>query len=186
MSLMEILAAGLSALGVWLTARRKLLCWPVSLLAALLYGVVFFDARLYADMALQAVFAAFLLYGWWHWARNGRRADEAVSIVTPSRLHLSAAVLAGLLGGLAWGCVLATWTDDPVPFMDAALSSASIVAQFWMARRYRLCWAAWIVIDGLYVGLFCTRGLYLTALLYGLFVGLAWDGWRRWRSGLWH
>ena len=58
MSGLEGLAAIASALGVWLTGRRTVWCWPVMLLASVLYGVVFAQDHLYADAALQGVFAA--------------------------------------------------------------------------------------------------------------------------------
>ncbi|AOW46825.1 hypothetical protein A4S02_08600 [Acetobacter ascendens] len=61
MSPLEIAAVVASALGVWLTGRRIMLCWPIMLIASVLYGVVFWQARLYADTALQAVFATLSL-----------------------------------------------------------------------------------------------------------------------------
>lgn len=176
MSTVEWLAAALSALGVVLTARRWVLCWPVSLTATLLYAWVFYAARLYADMALQGVFCAFLVYGWRHWARA-----PSLAIARAPAARLVSDLVLGGVGGAFWGFLLYACTDDPAPFMDAGLSAFSIVAQYWMARRYRICWAAWVLIDGCYVGLFVMRGLYPTALLYALFVGLAVDGWRRWQ-----
>ncbi|GAJ30103.1 nicotinamide riboside transporter PnuC [Acidomonas methanolica] len=176
MSLTEWLAAALSALGVALTARRSLFCWPVSLTGTLLYAWVFLDARLYADMALQIVFCGFLVYGWLHWARAA-----ALVVARPGARGIVLGMTAGLIGAAVWGAMLARWTNDPAPFADAGLSAFSLVAQYWMARRYRLCWPAWVVIDALYVALFLSRGLMPTALLYGGFVGLALDGWRRWQ-----
>ncbi|AQS88409.1 transporter of nicotinamide mononucleotide PnuC [Neoasaia chiangmaiensis NBRC 101099] len=176
MSSPEIAAAVLSALGVWLTARRWLVCWPVSLLASLLYGWVFMTARLYADMLLQAVFCAFLIYGWRHW-----NALPDIRPIEPPRRTAIRDILAGAVGALCWGLALAHWTDDPAPFTDAGLSAYSIVGQFWMARRYRACWLLWIIVDALYVWLFMTRALYPTAALYAGFIVLAADGWRAWR-----
>ncbi|MDP0995797.1 nicotinamide mononucleotide transporter family protein, partial [Klebsiella pneumoniae] len=50
---------------VWLTAQRVRWCWPVSVVAVLLYAWIFFDVKLYSDMLLQLVFAALQGYGWW-------------------------------------------------------------------------------------------------------------------------
>jgi nicotinamide mononucleotide transporter len=63
-------------LGIWLTTRRLLVCWPVVLLADALYLVVFYRARLFSDSLLQIFFVAFTLYGWWHWARGVRQDGE--------------------------------------------------------------------------------------------------------------
>ena len=67
--------------------------------------------------------------------------------------------------------------------MDAALSSFSLVAQFWAARRHAANWLAWIVLDSLYVGMFVFKGLWLTAGLYAAMIALAVLGYRQWRRG---
>ena len=53
MSALEWAAALASALGVWLTGLRLVVCWPVLVGASALYAVVFVQAALYADAALQ-------------------------------------------------------------------------------------------------------------------------------------
>ena len=50
-----------TAVGIWLTTKRLLICWPVVLAADILYLVVFFRARLYSDTLLQLCFLAFTL-----------------------------------------------------------------------------------------------------------------------------
>jgi nicotinamide mononucleotide transporter len=44
------------------------------------------------------------------------------------------------------------------------------------------CWALWIAVDVIFVGLFLYKGLYLTAALYALFTVIAVQGWREWRA----
>jgi len=71
-------AAGVvtGVLGVWLTVRQSLWCWPVSLLNVSLYAIVFFRARLYADVGLQAVFFVLCALGWWRWLHPGPAREE--------------------------------------------------------------------------------------------------------------
>ena len=69
-----------TALGIWLTTKRLLICWPVVLAADVFYLIVFYRARLYSDALLQVFFLAFTLYGWWHWWR-GVRAEGEVRVV---------------------------------------------------------------------------------------------------------
>lgn len=57
MSPLEIVAVLFNIAGVWLTAQRVRWCWPVSVIAVLLYAWIFFDVKLYSDMLLQLVFA---------------------------------------------------------------------------------------------------------------------------------
>jgi len=181
MSPLELTAALTSALGVWLTARRTLLCWPISLLACLLYGWVFLTARLYADTALQLVFSATILYGWHTWHISPKQHDT-ITIAHPTNKTLLRDLTLGALATTVLAITLTHYTDDPSPKLDALLSSYSIVAQIWMARRYTANWLVWIAVDALYTALFLHRGLTITAILYAAFIILALIGLHQWHK----
>jgi nicotinamide mononucleotide transporter len=183
MSLLEIAAVVSSALGIWLMTRRALTSWPVTLLACGLYAEVFHQAKLYSDMLLQGVFAAFCIYGWWHWYR-GVREEGAVRVEALSLRGKIGGVAVGIVGSLLLGSVMARYTDAALPHMDAALTAFSLVAQWWTTRKYLENWMLWIVVDILYTGIFVYKNLYLTAGLYAFFVVLAVLGLRSWRKAL--
>lgn len=181
MSLGELLGAVLSAWGVWLTARRLPLCWPVGMAAVLVYAWVFVDAKLYSDALLQLLFAIFIVYGWLRWRRH-LGSDGRVRVAALPR---SAALLQlglGVLGGLALGAAMRRWTDAALPWLDAALTAFSLVAQWWQARRHIAAWPLWIAVDVVYVGEYAYKSLWITAVLYAGFVALAALGWREWRK----
>jgi len=181
MSLLEVIAVIVSALGVWLTVRRQMSCWPVGIASVLLYAWIFFQAKLYSDLLLQLIFAVLQVYGWWRWLQ-GKAVDEAVRVEQPSRAMLGYSILAGMAGSVLLGYLMARYTDAAVPWVDATLTSFSLVAQFWMARKYVACWMMWIAVDVIYVGVYAYKILYLTAALYAAFVVLAVMGWRSWRA----
>lgn len=183
MSTLEIIAVVINILGVWLTTQRIRWCWPVSVVAVLLYAWIFFDARLYSDMLLQVMFAFLQGYGWWRWSQGGL--DNGKVHVT--RLPVREAVLsllAGALGALLLGGLMAHLTDAVVPWLDASLTAFSLVASVWAARKYVASWWLWIVLDCVYVGMYLHRDLDLTAGLYAGFVVLAFYGYRAWRRDL--
>ena len=91
-----------TALGIWLTTKRLLICWPVILLADFLYLVVFYQARLFSDALLQVFFIVFTLYGWWHWWR-GVREEGDVRVVPLSMRAALVAMAAGALGAVLLG-----------------------------------------------------------------------------------
>ena len=70
--------------GIWLTTRRNLICWPVVLISDVLYLIVFYRVRLYSDALLQIFFLGVTLYGWWYWWRGVR--EEGEVRVVPMRL----------------------------------------------------------------------------------------------------
>jgi nicotinamide mononucleotide transporter len=164
--------------GIWLTTRRLLLCWPITLLADFLYLAIFFRARLYSDTLLQLFFIAFTLYGWWHWWR-GVRAEGEVRIEPLPLSGWLNGLIAGALGSLLLGWLM-TRVGAALPHLDATLAAYSLVASWWGARKHIANWALWIAVDSVYIGEYIYKGLYLTALLYALLVVLALLGLRNW------
>jgi nicotinamide mononucleotide transporter len=175
----ELAGFVITALGIWLTTKRLLICWPVVLLADFLYLVVFYQARLYSDALLQVFFVAFTLYGWWHWWRGVRQEGE-VRVVPLPLAPMVLAVSAGALGSVVLGA-LAMHLHAALPHLDAALASYSLVASWWGARKHIANWWLWIIVDVIYIGEYIYKDLWLTAVLYAALVGLAVIGLRDWR-----
>jgi nicotinamide mononucleotide transporter len=183
MSSLEIVAFTVSVLGVWLTTARSLWNYPFSLLSVVLYGVIFYQVKLYADMGLQGIFAGTLLYGLWQWRRN-RIASGEVLVARVRRGEVLASIATGICAAAALGFLLYSRTDASLPWVDSALLAGSLVGSVWAARRNLESWWVWIIVDVLYVGVYVVKHLYLTALLYAAFVALAVLGLRRWQAAI--
>jgi nicotinamide mononucleotide transporter len=166
-------------LGIWLTARRNLLCWPIILVSDLLYLVIFYRAALLSDALLQAFFVVFVLYGWWNWS-SGVKADGKVKISPLGVGEAAIAIVAGAVGAVILG-VIARRMHAALPFVDATLASYSLVGSWWQARRNIANWWLWIVVNAAYVGEYIYKGLWPTALLYVVLAGLAVVGLIDWR-----
>lgn len=175
----ELVGFATTVLGIWLTTRRTLWCWPVVLSADILYLIVFYRARLYSDTLLQVFFIAFTLYGWWHWWRGVR--EEGEVRVVPLRIPaLMAALAVGAAGSVALAR-LAILVHAALPYLDATLASFSLVASWWQARKHTANWWLWIVVDVAYIGEYLYKDLWPTAVLYAILIGLAVIGLRDWR-----
>ncbi|WP_243429703.1 nicotinamide riboside transporter PnuC [Acetobacter sacchari] len=181
MSPVEEIAVIVSLLGVWLTARRIWWCWPVGLVGVLLYAWLFYGWKLYSDMLLQGAYVVLQLYGWRRW-RVRADAETVVGVAPLPTGEARMALGCGVAGAMALGWAMRRFTDAALPWMDAGLTSFSLVATLWAARRHRENWVLWIVVDTIYAGMFAYRGFYLTAALYALFVGLAIYGAVAWRG----
>jgi len=165
--------------GIWLTTRRMLLCWPIVLAADVIYLVVFYQARLLSDALLQVFFVVFTLYGWWHWWRGVREEGE-VRVEALSWTALLVAMVVGAAGSVVLG-EIAKRLHAALPFVDAALTSYSLVASWWQARKHTANWWLWIVVNVVYIGEYLYKDLWATALLYLCLVGLAVLGLRDWQ-----
>jgi nicotinamide mononucleotide transporter len=166
-------------IGIWLTTKRLLICWPVILAADIFYLVVFYQARLYSDALLQVFFIAFTLYGWWHWWRGIRQ--QGAVLVVPLRVRgWIMGLVAGAIGAWLLGSLMVR-LGAALPRLDAALTSYSLVASWWQARKHTANWILWIAIDGVYIGEYAYKNLWLTAVLSVGLVALAVLGLRDWQ-----
>jgi nicotinamide mononucleotide transporter len=176
---LELAGTAVTVLGIWLTTKRLLICWPIVLLADFLYLVIFYQARLFSDALLQIFFVAFTPYGWWHWWR-GIRAEGEVRVVPLNLRGWAAGLAAGAVGAVLFGWLMVR-VGAALPHLDAALASYSLVASWWGARKHIANWWLWIVVDAIYVGEYLYKDLYATALLYAGLIALAILGLRDWR-----
>jgi len=165
---------------VYLTTRQVIWCWPLGIVSVILYTVVFYETKLYADMGLQVLYFVLAAYGWWAWRRGGEDHGELrVSLLSMRGRVVLASI--GASGGIFLGQTLSRFTDASLPFMDSALTSFSIVAQWMQTRKLLETWVVWLSVDVFYVGMFLYKGLYLTAALYAVFLYLAVLGFVEWR-----
>jgi nicotinamide mononucleotide transporter len=177
---LEALAAACGVISVYLGTRENILSWPTALVNVALYAVVFFGARLYADMGLQVVYFVLSAYGWYTWKFGGtNRSELRVSRAAPRTWIVLGAL--DLVAWIALGTLLSRFTDAALPWLDALLSTTSLCAQWLMTRKVLEHWILWIALDLVYVPMFISRGLYATAALYTVFLVLAVMGWRAWK-----
>jgi nicotinamide mononucleotide transporter len=170
-------------LSVWLTARQHISCWPIGLVNVTLSGIVFVEAKLYADAGLQAVYFVLCAYGWWAWLHGGEGHGPLVVERAPRRM-LALGGLAGVAGLFALGAFFSTATDAALPWLDSTLTAFSLVAQWLMTRKWIENWAVWICVDVAYVGMYELKLLHGMALLYALFLVLCVIGRRSWAASL--
>ncbi len=177
---LELVAVVLTLLAVVLTARQVIWCWPLAMVSVTLYAVVFFQAKLYADMGLQALYFGLAIYGWWAWLRGGEDHGELHVSLASNKTRVVLALIGAVAGALL-GLTLSRHTDASLPFMDSALTSFSIVGQWMQTRKLLEAWLVWLAVDVFYVGMFIFKGLYPTAALYAIFLILAVMGFLSWR-----
>lgn len=179
---LELVAFVLAVAMVACNIRVNPLGWPLAIASSLLYFSLFWDSRLYGDACLQVFFAVVAVWGWWQWLR-GTQADG-----TPLKVRSLGARgrwIALALLALAWpaiGLFLKTWTDTDVPWWDAFPTAASVLGQWLLGRKYIENWPTWLVVNIVSVALFAYKGLWLTVLLYAVFIALSVAGWRAWQA----
>ncbi|BCA27523.1 nicotinamide riboside transporter PnuC [Metapseudomonas otitidis] len=181
-SILELVADLVNLIAVLLAARNSVHTWSSGILGCVLFGWLFFESQLYADVTLQGFFIVTSALGWWAWLRGNAGTQLPVSRTAPGTLAWMAAL--AVVVALAYGALLHHFTDAYAPLVDSLVLTFSVLAQLLLMRRRLENWYAWLLVNTLAVPLYASRELYLTAGLYTLFWCNAWYGLYRWRREL--
>jgi nicotinamide mononucleotide transporter len=192
----EVFGAIAGIVYVFLEIRQNLWLWPVGIVTSGVYIWVFFKGKIYADMSLQVYYLVISIFGWYWWVRGtGHRAqgEELRAPVSDKKEHVKLAVsrvsfrlvMILLIIFLALFSliyfILDRFTDSPVPGWDSFITSLSIVATWMLARKLFEHWYLWIIVNFVSAGLFLTRGLYPTVILYLIYFIMSFAGLRAWK-----
>jgi nicotinamide mononucleotide transporter len=182
MEITEALAFVTGAYCVWLTVKEHIWNWPLGIANSLFLLIVFMRARLYADSALQILYVVLGFLGWYWWLHgDAHRAKLSVKRSPLSTLL----VLVLLLIPATLGMTLYLQSiKDSSPFLDALTTCLSLAAQYLLTRKFIESWLLWIGVDVIYIYLYASRDLYLTSVLYLLFLTMCLMGWKEWKQQL--
>lgn len=172
------------AICVWLVTRGNIWNWPVGLANNLFFAFLFWRARLFADMGLQGVYFALGIWGWWHWLYGGRNHGR-LDVTRSTRTEWIGIALFLVFG--TWGLrELLIAVNGAAPFWDSLTTTLCLAAQYLLCRKRIENWWLWIAADLIYVPLYFSRDLPLTAVLYAGFIVLCGIGLFRWKKELHH
>ncbi|NLX28835.1 MAG: nicotinamide mononucleotide transporter [Bacteroidales bacterium] len=186
-NLLEVAGSLLGLAYIILGVRQNILTWPAGIISSLLYIFIFLDARFYANMGLQFYYTGMSIYGWYFWLRGKKEEPGGQLPVTHLSLRqggAAAAIALPLFGGIY--LLLHHHTDSPIPFMDAFIATLGIIATWMLARKILFNWIIWIVSDSCAVILYISRDMWPTALLYVIYLGMAFYGYFSWKRSINH
>ncbi len=172
--------------------------WPLAIVSSGLYCWLFYRNKLYGDAGIQIYFVLASLWGWWLWLRPDRSSRHARSMTQaedmqrhapPATLlqvrHWTArervTVLTSWFGlWLMLALLLSHFTDSDVAWADAFPTAGSLVGQILLGKKILENWFVWQAVNVSMVALLAYKALWLTMLLYVIFLTMAVLGWRRW------
>ena len=74
------------------------------------------------------------------------------------------------------------YTNAALPFLDAFTSWGAITITYMVAQKILENWIYWFVIDSISIYIFLSRELYLTALLFFIYLIIICFGYASWRK----
>ncbi len=175
---LEALGVVTGALCVALAVRESVWNFPATLVNVSAFGVLFLGARLFADAGLQVVYFGLGLRGWYLWLHGGAQHTALQVTHVPRRTAAAVAAFGTVLTLVLW--VTLRHIGGSASFFDALTTSISLCAQWMLNRKYLQTWYAWIAADLVYIPLYAYKALYLTAILYAVFLVMCVLGLREW------
>ncbi len=186
---MEIFTLVTGIIYMILEIRHHRFMWVVGVLTSAAAMWVFFRQGLYASFGLNTYYLVTAFIGLWHWTRDSRRLEVKENLVENdvivlNRLSLKTAllslvfVIAGIFA-LAWVMEL---VENPMSYLDSAVTVLSIVATWWLVKSYIEQWWLWILADTLSTILCLTQGMWWMAVLYAAYTVSAFVGLGYWRK----
>ncbi len=182
-SCLELIAVLVGIVSVYLSTRENIWSWPTALVNVSLFFALFYRSGLYSDTGLQVVYFVLSIYGWYEWLYGGAN-RTAIAVSRTTRTTWLTLVGVGIVVWAALGSITSRLPGTALPYVDAATTTTSLLAQWMMTRKLLENWAVWIAVDVVYIGMFIFKGLYLTAFNYGIYLALAVLGYITWKRSL--
>ena len=179
--LIEIIAVFAAFFSVYFSISQNMLTWPAGLLSAVTYCILFYLLNLYGDALLQIIFFMITVYGWIAWKKN-KASNHKIIISIMGSLRFSVWIGIGTVSVIGFAFILKQYTNDALPFLDATITICSIIGQILLCYRKVENWYFWILTNAVSIHVYLLKGIYLTALLYVLFLILACRGLSRWKK----
>ena len=180
---LSLVSGCLGVCSVCLTAQGNIWTFLFGFGQVATYTFLCLRAHLYGEVAINMYYFLTMIYGVYVWRRRLNPANE--HRVRTRRLPLAvlltiAVSVLVLSGGVGW--LLATYTDDPTPYLDAFTTITALVAQVLMILVYSDQWFLWLAVDLTSVAMWIIVGDYCMTAQYAFWCCNCVYGYLRWRS----
>jgi nicotinamide mononucleotide transporter len=176
---MEMSAVLFAIIYLLLAVKQDVKCWFAAIISSLLYFFIMYDAGLYMEAYLQIFYIIMAFYGLQQWRSGDANAPQFIVRTWDKRLHINVIILI-IFMSLISGFLLEKYTNAILPFIDGLTTWGAIVATYMVAKRLLENWIYWFVIDFISIFLFMSRGLYLTAGLFFIYLVIIYFGYMSW------
>src|SRR5207302_6149695 len=120
-----------------------------------------------------------------NWLRGGTEHSRLKISHTSTAATLAYAVLTAA-GSVVFYELLRRYTNSTVPLWDGLTTAMSLTAQYMLTRKLVENRWWWIAVDVIYIALYIYKRLYLTSILYAIFLGMCIIGLREWQRRMVH
>lgn len=179
----EMVAVFLSVTYLILAIKQNLWCWVAAFISTLIYSILFFDASLLMDSALNIFYLIMAIYGWYSWKYgNGINKDEELEISTYGLTKNIKIILGLIVLSLILGYIMANYTSADFAYLDTFTTVFAVFTTYTLTKKVLENWLYWIVIDAVSIYIYVNKEFYLTAVLFALYTILAFVAYNNWKK----
>ena len=179
----ESLAVIFAIIYLILAAKEDVKCWYAAIISSILYIYIMYDADLIMESMLQIFYVLMAVYGWLQW---NNIVDKKIKLKIKSwrKINHIYAILLIIVLSIISGMLLQKYTEAALPFMDAFTTWGAIISTYMVAKKILENWIYWFVIDSISIYLYVSRELYLTAILFLIYLIIIFFGYKSWKKKL--
>tara|TARA_B100001769_G_scaffold119229_1_gene92960 strand:- start:746 stop:1333 length:588 start_codon:yes stop_codon:yes gene_type:complete len=177
--LMEIFAVLFAIIYLLLAVKQDVRCWYAAILSSSLYFFIMLSAKLYMEAYLQIFYILMAVYGWLQWNKVNINKTKFIVRTWSIKQHVIVISMILMFAYIS-GSLLNIYTKAALPFIDAFTTWGAIVATYMVAKKLLENWIYWFVIDSISILLFLSRELYLTSILFFVYLIIIYFGYRSW------
>lgn len=175
----EALAVFFAVTYLLLAVKQDVKCWFAAIISSILYFFIMYKAGLYMEAWLQVFYIIMAFYGIQQWTDTNNNQSKFIVRSWRWSTHLWVIAIIVILA-IATGLLLEKFTNAALPFLDGLTTWGAIITTYMVAKRLLENWIYWFVIDTISIYLFLSRELFLTAILFCIYLVIIFFGYRSW------
>jgi nicotinamide mononucleotide transporter len=176
---LEVIAVIFAIIYLLLAVKKDVRCWYAAILSSSLYFFIMLSANLYMEAYLQIFYILMAIYGWFQWNKVDEYNNKFIVKTWSIKRHVIV-ISSIFISAYVSGSLLNIYTDAALPFIDAFTTWGAIIATYMVAKKLLENWIYWFVIDSISVLVFMSRGLFLTSILFFIYLIITYYGYKSW------
>jgi len=176
---LEVIAVIFAIIYLLLAVKKDVRCWYAAILSSSLYFFIMLSANLYMEAYLQIFYILMAIYGWFQWNKVDAYNNKFIVKTWSIKRHVIV-ISSIFISAYVSGSLLNIYTDAALPFIDAFTTWGAIIATYMVAKKLLENWIYWFVIDSISVLVFMSRGLFLTSILFFIYLIIIYYGYKSW------
>lgn len=180
-TILEVLGVLFNLLYLIFIIRENIICWVFGIIGSLISIWLFYRIGLYSESILYIYYVLIGFYGWYLWRKPNDGTEELhIHKWFPKNHIITLSV--GVVIGYLMGYIFDEYTDAQNAYLDAYTTTFSFIASYMEAKKVLSSWVYWIIINGVTIWLYTSRGLDIYTLLTVVYFIMSFVGLRDWNN----